>query len=91
MPITDADIERIAKRTAQIIIEDHKIVRPDNHAATLGQHVADIAQTCVALRDGDLPVIERPDGSHKAELGLVLGNIEQRLVGIDDAVTGGAK
>ena len=90
MPITDADIERIAKRTAQIIIEDHPIVRPDSHAATLGQHVADIAQTCVALRDGDLPVIERPDGSHRAELGLVLGNLEQRLVSIDDRI-GGAK
>ena len=88
MPITDADIERIARRTAQIIIEDHKIVRPDSHAATLGQHVADIAQTCVALRDGDLPVIERPDGSHRAELGLVLGNIEQRLVAIDDRTKG---
>ena len=86
--ITDQDIERIAKRTAQIIIEGHKIVRPDQHSATLGQHVADIAQTCVALRDGDLPVIERPDGSHRAELGLVLGNIEQRLVAIDDRTKG---
>lgn len=90
MPITDADIERIAKRTAQIIIEDHAIERPDHHRATLGQHVADIAQTCIALRDGDLPIIERPDGSHRAELGLVLGNIEQRLVSIDDRI-GGAK
>ena len=91
MPITDADIERIAKRTAQIIIEGHQITRPDQHSATLGQHVADIAQTCVALRDGDLPVIERPDGEHRADLGMVLGNIEDRIVRIDDAVTGGAK
>ena len=90
MPITDADIERIAKRTAQIIIEDHAIERPDHHRATLGQHVADIAQTCIALRDGDLPIVKRPDGSHRAELGLVLGNIEQRLVSIDDRI-GGAK
>ena len=52
---------------------------------------ADIAQTCVALRDGDLPVIERPDGEHRADLGMVLGNIEDRIVRIDDAVTGGAK
>ena len=91
MPITAADIERIARRTAQIIIEGHMITRPDQHSATLGQHVADIAQTCVALRDGDLPVIERPDGEHRAELGLVLGNIEARVIRIDDTVTGGAK
>ena len=91
MPITDADIERIARRTAQIIIEDHPIVRPDGHPATLGQHVADIAQTCVALRDGDLPVIERPDGEHRADLGMVLGNIEARVITIYDRTKGLAK
>ena len=91
MPITDADIERIARRTAQIIIEDHEIVRPDGHPATLGQHVADVAQTCIALRNGELPVIERPDGEHRADLGMVLGNIEARVITIYDRTKGLAK
>ena len=89
-PIDESDIEMItesdAKMIARHVIEGHNIVRPDGHSATLGQHIADIAQTGIKLRDGELPVIARPNDDHRAPSGEVLGNMEERIVHIYDRV-----